>query len=89
VRDPRARVVRAVVAFDTGGGSSQFTFGHRSSIDEQFSLPVGAVGFTERFGLARAVPRDVVAEAMAAIAAELSLLEGRPQPDGVVAGAAP
>jgi exopolyphosphatase / guanosine-5'-triphosphate,3'-diphosphate pyrophosphatase len=75
----------AVVAFDTGGGSSQFTFGHGSSVDEQFSLPVGAVGFTERFGLAEAVPSHVVAEAMAAIAAELSLLDGRPQPDGIVA----
>ena len=75
----------AVVAFDTGGGSSQFTFGHGSSVDEQFSLPVGAVGFTERFRLAEAVPSHVVAEAMAAIAAELSLLDGRPQPDGIVA----
>ena len=75
----------AVVAFDTGGGSSQFTFGHGSSVDERFSVHVGAVGFTERFGLAEAVPPDVVADAMAAIAAELSLLDGRPRPDGVVA----
>ena len=75
----------AVVAFDTGGGSSQFTFGHGSSVDERFSVPVGAVGFTERFGLAEAVPPGVVAEAMAAIAAELSLLDGRPPPDGIVA----
>ncbi len=75
----------AVVAFDTGGGSSQFTFGHGSSVDERFSVPVGAVGFTERFGLAEAVPPRVVAEAMAAIAAELWILDGRPQPDEIVA----
>ena len=75
----------AVVAFDTGGGSSQFTFGHGSSVDERFSVPVGAVGFTERFGLAEAVPPGVVAEAMAAIAAELSPLDGRPTPDRIVA----
>ncbi|MGO4835630.1 hypothetical protein AB4144_25620, partial [Rhizobiaceae sp. 2RAB30] len=29
------------VVFDTGGGSSQFTFGHAGEIDEQFSVNVG------------------------------------------------
>ena len=75
----------AIVAFDTGGGSSQFTFGHGSDVDERFSVPVGAVRFTEQFGLASAVSRDVVADALAAIAAELAGLDGRPRPDGVVA----
>jgi exopolyphosphatase/guanosine-5'-triphosphate,3'-diphosphate pyrophosphatase len=42
----------AIVAFDTGGGSSQFTFGHGSDVDERFSVNVGAVRFTEQFGLA-------------------------------------
>ena len=41
-----------VVAFDTGGGSSQFTFGHGPNVDERFSVDVGAVRFTEQFGLA-------------------------------------
>ena len=45
----------AIVAFDTGGGSSQFTFGHGADVDERFSVNVGAVRFTEQFGLAKAV----------------------------------
>ena len=75
----------AIVAFDTGGGSSQFTFGHGPDVDERFSVNVGAVRFTEQFGLAKAVSRDVVADALATIAAELARLDGRPRPDGVVA----
>jgi len=45
----------SLVVFDTGGGSSQFTFGQDSSVDEQFSVEVGAVGYTERYGLDCAV----------------------------------
>jgi exopolyphosphatase/guanosine-5'-triphosphate,3'-diphosphate pyrophosphatase len=74
-----------IVVFDTGGGSSQFTFGHGTSIEERFSVNVGAVRFTERFGLAGAVSGAVVADAMAAIAADLGRLDGRPVPDGIVA----
>jgi len=75
----------AIVAFDSGGGSSQFTFGHGSTVDERFSVDVGAVRFTEGFGLANAVSADVVADASAAIAAELSRLDGRPRPEQIVA----
>jgi exopolyphosphatase/guanosine-5'-triphosphate,3'-diphosphate pyrophosphatase len=74
-----------VVVFDTGGGSSQFTFGHGGNVDERFSLNVGAVRVTERFGLAEAVSEDVVADALAAISAELTRLDGRPVPDAVAA----
>src|SRR5262245_59264051 len=35
----------ALVVFDTGGGSTQFTFGHGSVVDERFSLNVGAVRY--------------------------------------------
>ena len=42
----------SLVVFDTGGGSTQFTFGHGSEVDERFSVDVGAVRYTERFGLA-------------------------------------
>ena len=69
----------SLVVFDTGGGSSQFTFA-----DEQFSVNVGAARFTERFGLDQSVSADVVAEARAAIAAELTRIQERPQPDMVV-----
>ena len=74
-----------VVAFDTGGGSSQFSFGRGPVVDERFSLEVGAVRFTERFGLTEAVSPDVVAEARAAMADDLGRLDGRPEPDAVVA----
>jgi exopolyphosphatase/guanosine-5'-triphosphate,3'-diphosphate pyrophosphatase len=74
-----------IVVFDTGGGSSQFTFGHGSTVDEQFSLNVGAVRITEQYGLAQPVSADVVADAVAALAAELGRLDGRPRPQAVVA----
>jgi exopolyphosphatase/guanosine-5'-triphosphate,3'-diphosphate pyrophosphatase len=69
----------SLVVFDTGGGSSQFTFA-----DEQFSVNVGAARFTERFGLDQPVSADVIAEARAAIASELTRIQERPQPDMVV-----
>jgi exopolyphosphatase/guanosine-5'-triphosphate,3'-diphosphate pyrophosphatase len=75
----------AVVVFDTGGGSSQFTFGHGTRVDERFSVPVGAVRYTERYGLADTVTPEVLAEAKAAIAADLSRIDGRPRPDSFIA----
>ena len=47
-----------LVVFDSGGGSSQFTFGDGTRVDERFSVDVGAVRFAERFGLAGAVARE-------------------------------
>jgi exopolyphosphatase / guanosine-5'-triphosphate,3'-diphosphate pyrophosphatase len=70
-----------LVVFDTGGGSSQFTF----SDGEQFSVNVGAARFTERFGLDGVVSGDTVAAARSAIAADLTRLDGRPTPDAIVA----
>jgi exopolyphosphatase / guanosine-5'-triphosphate,3'-diphosphate pyrophosphatase len=72
------------VVFDTGGGSSQFTFGHGEQIDERFSDNVGAARFTEQFGLDKAVAADVIDQARAAISSELSRLDGRTAPDAVV-----
>jgi exopolyphosphatase/guanosine-5'-triphosphate,3'-diphosphate pyrophosphatase len=74
-----------LLVFDSGGGSSQFTFGNGSRMEAQFSIDVGAVRFTERFGLADAVPREIVDAALAAIATDLRPLEGRPRPDMVIA----
>jgi exopolyphosphatase / guanosine-5'-triphosphate,3'-diphosphate pyrophosphatase len=74
-----------LVVFDTGGGSSQFTFGHDSSVDERFSVDVGAVRYTERHRLDGAVSPDTLREAMAAISADLSRIAGRPVPDKLVA----
>ena len=75
----------ALVVFDTGGGSSQFTFGQGARVTEQFSVNVGAARYTERFGLAGAVTPEVLREALAAIAADLSRIDGRPLPNALVA----
>ena len=74
----------SLVVFDTGGGSSQFTFGRGDQVDERFSLNVGAARFTERYGLDGAVSPDTIASAMDAIAADLVRLDGRPTPDTLV-----
>jgi exopolyphosphatase/guanosine-5'-triphosphate,3'-diphosphate pyrophosphatase len=74
----------ALAVFDTGGGSSQFTFGHGGRVDERFSLDVGAVGYTERFGLGAAVTPETLRAAMAAIRGDLAPLDGRPSPKTVV-----
>jgi exopolyphosphatase/guanosine-5'-triphosphate,3'-diphosphate pyrophosphatase len=75
----------SLVVFDTGGGSSQFTFGHGREVEERFSVDVGAVRFTERFGLDGVVPAERLAEALNAIAIDLERLDGRPTPDVLVA----
>ena len=75
----------SLVVFDTGGGSSQFTFGHGEHVDEQFSVNVGAVRFTERYGLSGPVSEDVLAAARDEIAGDLAQLDGRPRPGELVA----
>lgn len=74
----------ALVVFDTGGGSSQFTFGNGTRVDEQFSVDVGAVRYTERFGLAGVVTPAVLAQVFATITSDLSRVRGRPKPDRLV-----
>ena len=74
----------SLIVFDTGGGSSQFSFGHGAIVDERFSVDVGAVRYTERFRLDRAVTPQVLQEALAAIATDLSRLDGRPVADALV-----
>jgi exopolyphosphatase/guanosine-5'-triphosphate,3'-diphosphate pyrophosphatase len=75
----------ALVVFDTGGGSSQFTFGDDHGVQERFSVNVGAARFTERYALDRAAPRAVLEAALAAITADLVRLEARGIPDAIVA----
>lgn len=74
----------SLVVFDTGGGSSQFTFGSTAGVDERFSEPVGAVRYTEAFRLADVVSPETLAEATEAIASDLARLDGRDRPDAVV-----
>jgi exopolyphosphatase/guanosine-5'-triphosphate,3'-diphosphate pyrophosphatase len=74
----------SLAVFDTGGGSTEFTFGRGPQVEERFSLEVGAVGYTERYGLAGQVAPEVLDDAMAAISADLSRIDGRPSPDTLV-----
>ena len=72
----------SLVIFDTGGGSSQFTFGQGTRVDRQFSLNVGAVRYTETFHLDQAVSPEDLNRAVAAIAADLSADRRRHAPGG-------
>jgi exopolyphosphatase/guanosine-5'-triphosphate,3'-diphosphate pyrophosphatase len=75
----------SVVVFDTGGGSSQFTFGEGPKVLERFSVDVGAVRYTERFGLDRkVVTPGALQETIVAISEDLSLLDQHPSPDALV-----
>jgi exopolyphosphatase/guanosine-5'-triphosphate,3'-diphosphate pyrophosphatase len=73
-----------VVIFDTGGGSTQFTFGKGSQVERQFSVNVGAVRYTEQFHLDGAVETAVLQQARSAIAADLSAIDGALRPDALV-----
>jgi len=73
-----------LVVFDTGGGSTQFTFGHGSVIDERFSLNVGAVRYAEQFGLAGVVSAEQLRAALNAIARDLARLDAARSPDVLV-----
>jgi exopolyphosphatase/guanosine-5'-triphosphate,3'-diphosphate pyrophosphatase len=74
----------SLVVFDTGGGSTEFTFGRAGRIEERFSVDVGAARYTERFGLDGAVSEDAIEQALEAVAADLSRLDGHPRPDALV-----
>ncbi|HEU5203405.1 MAG TPA: hypothetical protein VFU17_03855, partial [Candidatus Limnocylindrales bacterium] len=69
---------------DTGGGSTQLTFGHDDAVDEQWSVNVGAVRYTEQFGLHDTVSEETLRDARAAISRDLSRLDGRPPVDVLV-----
>jgi len=73
-----------IVVFDTGGGSSQFTFGHGTHVDEHVSVEVGAVRITAQFGLDGAVSEETLRTALDAIAADFTVLDGRPSPAALV-----
>jgi exopolyphosphatase/guanosine-5'-triphosphate,3'-diphosphate pyrophosphatase len=74
----------SLVIFDTGGGSSQFTCGRGAAVTEQFSVNVGAVRFTEKYGLAGIVQPADLRRAMDAIAADLARLDAATAPDALV-----
>ena len=73
-----------LAVFDTGGGSTQLTFGSGDRVDERWSVDVGAVKYTDRFGLAGEVSKETLQEALAAIATDLARLDGREPVDALV-----
>jgi exopolyphosphatase/guanosine-5'-triphosphate,3'-diphosphate pyrophosphatase len=73
-----------LAVFDTGGGSTEFTFGRARRVEERFSLDVGAASITERFGLAGPVSEEGLDAAFDAIAAQLDRLDGRSIPTKLV-----
>lgn len=75
----------SIVVFDTGGGSSQFTFGRGPQVDERYSVNIGAVTYTERFQLEGQVSGYVLDQAIDAISDDLGSLDDRPAPDALVA----
>lgn len=74
----------SLVVFDTGGGSSEFTFGRAGKVEERFSVDVGAAPYTDRFDLDGVVSDDVLAQALDAIASDLARLDGRHRPAALV-----
>jgi exopolyphosphatase/guanosine-5'-triphosphate,3'-diphosphate pyrophosphatase len=79
-------VVRGrLVVFDSGGGSTQFTFGRGEQVEERFSVDVGAVRIAERYALAEPVSEQGLAEALASVAGDLSRLDGQAHPDAIIA----
>jgi exopolyphosphatase / guanosine-5'-triphosphate,3'-diphosphate pyrophosphatase len=74
----------SLAIFDTGGGSSQFTFGHGSTVEDRFSVNVGAVRYTEEYHLADIITAEQLNAVLAALAADLARLDNRSAPDTLV-----
>jgi exopolyphosphatase/guanosine-5'-triphosphate,3'-diphosphate pyrophosphatase len=74
----------SIVVFDTGGGSSQFTFGEGARVDERFSVNVGAARYTEQFRLDGVVSGAALSCALDAISDGLQSIDDRPRPDALV-----
>ena len=70
--------------FDTGGGSSQFTFGDEDAVDEQFSVPSARSASPSASGSTAPSPTRRFATSLDPIASELDRLDDRPTPDALV-----
>src|SRR5262249_61080332 len=70
--------------FETGGGSSEFTFGQGGDVTERFSVGVCAVRIAERHGLDGAVSRATVEQALDDAASDLERIHGRTPPDTMI-----
>lgn len=70
-----------IVIFDTGGGSTEFIYGHGTELKKRFSVNLGAVRITENYLKSDPVTRDEVAAAIAEIDKEFGEagVEGSPK----------
>ena len=73
-----------LVVFDSGGGSTQFTFGTAGRVTERFSVDVGAVRYSEAYRLDQAVSDADLRATLASISADLSRLDNAIPPDALV-----
>ena len=73
-----------IVIFDTGGGSTQFTFARGAAVLNRLSVSVGAVRVMEAHRLEGAVTRANLQQALDAVAAELACLDGLDRPEVLV-----
>jgi exopolyphosphatase/guanosine-5'-triphosphate,3'-diphosphate pyrophosphatase len=73
-----------IAVFDTGGGSTQVTFGHGDQVEERFSVNTGAVRITEQFGLGEVVSDEVLERAFTEVAGELARVDGHATPHTLV-----
>ena len=69
-----------LVVFDTGGGSTEFIFGHGTQVSKRFSVNLGAVRITENYLTSDPVTADEVQAALAQIDKEFAEagVEGHP-----------
>lgn len=74
----------SMVIFDTGGGSTEFVFGKGTAVLDRFSLNVGALRFTESYGLGDVVTPERLKEALDAIGNDLQRLDAAATPDALV-----
>lgn len=65
-----------VAIFDTGGGSTEFIFGEGTTLQNRFSLDVGAVIITEKYFTMDPVTPEAVDAAMADITGAFSQVKG-------------
>ena len=66
-------------------GARSSPSGSETQVEERFSVNVGAVRYTERYGLGGVVSAEGLAEAFAALDHDLVRLDGRPTPEVLVA----
>lgn len=74
----------SMLIFDTGGGSTQFTFARGTNILERISLNVGAVRLMEAHGLADPVPPTDLQHTLDGVAEEFHALDGVESPEVLV-----